>query len=167
MKNFKKGEYVIYMGKEYKKSTKLMQGSFVRIISWEKSDLKNGFICYESENFMKKFGFSCEKEVPKSEITKAYKIETTAKYKGSTYCIDTYIGNDLSVKYNRDEMVRIYTLPISTLNEVEKYNYYKQNGFADGMSFEYGNVMLYKYVSINDPDLEIVENRTEIDVSVL
>lgn len=64
------------MGKEYKKSTKLMQGNFVKIISWEKSDLKNGFICYESENFMKKFGFSCEKEVPKSEITKAYKIET-------------------------------------------------------------------------------------------
>lgn len=64
-------------------------------------------------------------------------------------------------------MVRIYTVPISTINEVEKYNYYKQNGFAEGMSFEYGNVMLYKYVSINDPELEIVENRTVIDVSVL
>lgn len=167
MKNFKNGEYVIYMGKEYKKSTKIMQGSFVKIISWEKSDLKNGFICAESESFMKKFGFSCEKQVSKSEITKAYKIETIAKYKESIYCIDTYIGNDLSGEYNKDEMVRIYTLPISTINEVEKYNYYKQNGFTVGMSFEYGNVMLYKYVSINDPDLEIVENRTEIDVSEL
>ena len=64
-------------------------------------------------------------------------------------------------------MVRIYTAPVSIVTETEIYNEYKKNGFSDGRMFEYGNVTLYKYISANDPNLEIVEKRTELDISKL
>ena len=104
--------------------------------------------------------FTCEKEVSKSEITEAYKIETTAIYKTQKYYVDR-------ASTQGEDMVRIYTSPISTVKETELYNEYKKNGFSDGMKFEYGDVLLYKYVSINDPDLQLIEKRTELDISKL
>lgn len=116
---------------------------------------------------MKMYGFRCQKEVPKSEITTAYKIETFAKYRGKTYFVDRYIDSNLTSAVNREEMVRIYAPPTSRLNEVEKYNYYKQNDFMESPLPDYSDVFLYKYVSINDPELEIVETRTELNINEL
>ena len=156
----KSGTYFIYHGKEYMDSTKSVPKWYKILLSGNKDDLNDGFYCTESENFMKKFGFVCEKKVPKSEITEAYKIETTAIYKTQKYYID-------SISTQGEDMVRIYTSPISTVKETELYNEYKKNGFSDGMKFEYGDVLLYKYVSVNDPDLQIVEKRTKLDISKL
>lgn len=167
MGEIKNGTFVIYNGKEYQTGFWAKTPNMIRLASWNPKDLDNGFYCVKSQEYMKMYGFRCQKEVPKSEITAAYKIETFAKYRGKTYFVDRYIDSNLSSAVNREEMVRIYAPPTSKLNEVEKYNYYKQNGFMESPLPDYSDVFLYKYVSINDPELEIVETRTELNINEL
>ena len=154
----KNSEYGLYQGNLYRIGKTCVAS--VDLCSINPDDLNNGFICNHTEDFIKKYGFVCIKEVPKSEITEAYKIETTAIYKTQKYYVDR-------ASTQGEDMVRIYTPPISTVKETELYNEYKKNGFSDGMKFEYGDVLLYKYVSVNDPDLQIVEKRTKLDISKL
>ena len=59
----KSGTYFIYHGKEYMDSTKLVPKGYKILLSGNKDDLDDGFYCTESEKFMNKFGFVCEKEV--------------------------------------------------------------------------------------------------------
>ena len=154
----KQGIYCIHNSIEYSYDKTI--GNKVLLTSYDRNDLNNGFVCKLKDDFIKKYGFYCQKEVPKSEITEAYKIETTAIYKNQNYYVDSALTQG-------EDMVRIYTPPISTVKETELYNEYKSNGFSDGMKFEYGDVLLYKYISVYDPDLQIVEKRTELDISKL
>ena len=158
----KNGKYAIYKGNEYPIYNGVIENkNAIILISHNKNDIQVGFALSYSEKYMREHNFfTCEKEVSKSEITKAYKIETTAIYKTQKYYVDR-------ASTQGEDMVRIYTSPISTVKETELYNEYKKNGFSDGMKFEYGDVLLYKYVSVNDPDLQIVEKKTEIDINKL
>ena len=158
----KNGKYAIYKGNEYPIYNGVIENkNAIILISHNKNDIQVGFALSCSEKYMREHNFfTCEKEVSKSEITEAYKIETTAIYKTQKYYVDR-------ASTQGEDMVRIYTSPISTVKETELYNEYKKNGFSDGMKFEYGDVLLYKYVSVNDPDLQIVEKRTKLDISKL
>ena len=103
---------------------------------------------------MKKHGFRCHKDVPKNEIAAEYKIEFTANYKGKLYIyVDGYV-------------VRIIYC-VSRHSEPDEYAYCMANGFIEGRQLEYYDVELYKYVNINDPELEIIETRTELDIDEL
>lgn len=76
----KQGTYCIHNSIEYKFNKVI--GDNALITSYNRNDLNNGFVCDLNEDFIKKYGFYCQKTVPKSEITEAYEIETCAIYKG-------------------------------------------------------------------------------------
>ena len=140
------------------------QPGTVKLTSYEKKDLENGFYCTKSLEYLEQFGFYCQKDVPKSEITEAYKIEFTAKYKGKTYNYVTgYAGDDYEDKEN---IVTIHTV-VSTYSQPDKYEYCKANGFIEGSPEGYSLIRMHKYVNLNDPELEIIETRTEIDIDKL
>ena len=158
MAKIKDGEYAVYQDREYAISSKETPPDFIRLISWEKSDLNRGFICYESEEFIKKFGFYCEKEVPKSEITEAYDIRTHAVFKGVGASIvgclkPNWIGLMTACLYNEDKE--------EFLKKVNKagFKYYGR---------EQGGVDVYAIdVSLDDPDLQLIQKRKELDISKL
>ena len=158
MAKIKSGEYAVYQDREYAISSKETPPDFIRLISWKKSDLNRGFICYNSEEFIKKFGFSCEKEVPKSEITEAYDIRTHAVYKGVGASIvgclkPNWIGLMTACLYNEDKE--------EFLKKVNKagFKYYGR---------EQGGVDVYAIdVSLDDPDLQLIQKRKELDISKL
>ena len=158
MAKIKDGEYAVCQDREYAISSKETPPDFIRLISWEKSDLNRGFICYESEEFIKKFGFYCEKEVPKSEITEAYDIRTHAVYKGVGASIvgclkPNWIGLMTACLYNEDKE--------EFLKKVNKagFKYYGR---------EQGGVDVYAIdVSLDDPDLQLIQKRKELDISKL
>ena len=158
MAKIKDGEYAVYQDREYAISSKETPPDFIRLISWEKSDLNRGFICYESEEFIKKFGFYCEKEVPKSEITEAYDIRTHAVYKGVGASIvgclkPNWIGLMTACLYNEDKE--------EFLKKVNKagFKYYGR---------EQGGVDVYAIdVSLDDPDLQLIQKLKELDISKL
>ncbi|MBS6591688.1 MAG: hypothetical protein KH324_09350 [Ruminococcus sp.] len=52
------GTYVKYRNRLYKKSTKDTAKGMVKILSGDKSDLKNGFICDYSQEFIEKYWFA-------------------------------------------------------------------------------------------------------------
>ena len=158
MAKIKSGKYAVYQDREYAISSKETPPDFIRLISWEKSDLNRGFICYNSEEFIKKFGFSCEKEVPKSEITEAYDIRTHAVYKGVGASIigclkKNWIGLRTTCLYGEDE------------NEfLKKVN----NAGFEYIEREQGGVDVYGIdVSLDDPDLKLEEIRKELDINKL
>ncbi len=104
-------------------------------------------------------GFRCHKYVPKNEITEAYKIEFSAKYKGKTY---NYVTG-----YSKDENIVIIHTVVSTDSKPDKYEYCKANGFIEGSPEGYSLIRMYKFVNLNDPELEIIETRTEMDIDKL
>lgn len=160
----REGRNAVYKGKEYCLSSKFPEHGMVRLLSYDKKDLENGFCCDKSKEYMEEHGFRCHKYVPKSEITEAYKIEFTAKYKGKTYNhVDGYAGDDYE---NKENIVTIHTI-VSTYSEPDEYDYCKANGFIDGVHEGYSLISMYKYVNINDPELEIIETRTELDIDEL
>ena len=157
----KRGRRAVYNGREYKAASSSLPG-MVKITSFDQKDLDNGFYCEESWEFMKKYGFFCYKDVPKNEIAAAYKIEFTANYKGKTYYhVDGYVGDDCEDKENAENIVRIMKC-VSKHSKPDEYAYCIANGFIEGSQLEYSYVDLYKYVNINDPELEIIETRTEV-----
>lgn len=158
MIKLRNGTYAVYNGKEYKKSTKKSLTGIIRLISWDKNDLKNGFLCYESQSFMSKYGFSCEKEVPKSEITEAYNIRTYAVYKGVNASI---------VGWEKDNKVELYTNCLYGEDEKEFLKKMEYAGFEFSHGEQGGYRVYAKIVSLDDPDLQLLEHRTELDISKL
>lgn len=158
MAKIKSGKYAVYQDREYAISSKETPPDFIRLISWKKSDLNRGFICYNSEEFIKKFGFSCEKEVPKSEITEAYDIRTHAVYKGVGASIMGCLKNGWLI------------LETNWLYNEDKGEFLKKVNNA-GFKFvgtEQGGVDVYRIdVSLDDPDLKLEEIRKELDINKL
>ncbi len=154
----KRGIYCIYNSIEY--SFDKVIGDKVLITSYDRNDLNNGFVCNLNENFIKKYGFYCQKEVLKSEITEAYEITPYANYKGFTF--DVYGPNE-------NRKLRLVTQQwLSNYSESEckirdslvEIGFYVREVDKCGCTYE-------KYVSIDDPDVEVFEERTEIDISKL
>ena len=158
----KDGEYAIYKGNEYTiYNGELDNKNVILLLSHDRTDLKKGFKSSYSEEYMQRYDFfTCEKEVPKSEITEAYEIRTHAKYKG----VSASIMGSL-----KPGCIRLATTCLYWLGE-DKDEFLKN---ATNAGFEYtdteqGGYEIYeKEVSLDDPDLELIEERTEIDISKL
>ena len=151
----KSGTYFVYHGKEYMDSTKSVPKWYKILLSGNKDDLNDGFYCTESENFMKKFGFVCEKKVPKSEITEAYEIRTYALYRNIEF----------NIYGSKDNQIRIVRYCSSGRDDerAKKLQTWQFSVFdADKFHVSYDS-----YISVDDPELEIVEKRTELDISKL
>ncbi|MDE6592970.1 MAG: hypothetical protein K2K57_07905 [Oscillospiraceae bacterium] len=155
------GEYVVFHNSTYdffgdKGSTDEM----VYIVSRNKDNLQNGFIPINVE-YNKKYGFfQCRKEVPKNEITEAYKIKTHAVYKGITLDI---IGGRKGILI----LSTPYRLPYNPTGEqLETKNFLIEKGFHEG-EHEKGGCWYDIEADIDDPDLELIEEMTEIDINML
>lgn len=136
----------------------------VYIVSRNKDDIQNGFIPINVE-YNKKYGFfQCQKEVPKNEITEAYEIKTHAVYKGMTLDI-------IGCREKNGTVFSIlstpYRLPYNPTGEqLETKNLLLEKGFHYGQH-EIDGCWYEIEVDMDDPELELVEERTEIDISKL
>ena len=156
----KQNEYVIYKGIEYiyRDCDENKNNGLVRLVSYDRRSLADGFFTNRSEEYMKDHGFRCFKDVPKSEITEAYEIRTHAVYKGVVAsivgCLKTnWIGLMTACLYNEDKE--------EFLKKVNKagFKYYGR---------EQGGVDVYAIdVSLDDPDLQLIKKRKELDISKL
>lgn len=160
MKEIKDGYFVIYHGQEYQTGFWEKIPGIVRLSSWDEKSLDNGFYCVKSQDYIEKFGFRCQKEVPKSEITEAYEIRTHAKYKGET----------LDIIGGRPGFVTLSTqrrISHNANREDEEYrNELIKKGFQRGMT-EIDGSHWEVIIPIDDPEVEFIEERTEIDISKL
>ena len=103
-------------------------------------------------------GFTCMKVVHKNEIMGAYRYETHAVYKG----IKCYIVGPIPDKnaYFLETYDEIYV-------DDPLYPIFTELGFSMGRDIGYGKYTYCIYVSPDDPDLQVFEERTEIDVDSL
>lgn len=149
----KRGIYCIHNSIEY--SFDKVIGDRVLITSYDRNDLNNGFVCDLNEDFIKKYGFYCQKIVPKSEITEAYKIETRAIYKGMRFAI-------MSLD---DEFIRIEN-ECSNNPDDETNKQLRSWGFSEFMRDKF-SIIFDKYIPTNDSEIKRIEERTEIDINKL
>ena len=156
----RQNEYVIYKGIEYiyRDCDENKNNGLVRIVSYDRRSLADGFFTDRSEEYMKDHGFRCFKDVPKSEITEAYEIRTHAVYKGVVAsivgCLKTnWIGLLTACLYNEDK---------------EKFLQDVNNAGFKYLGREQGGVDVYGIdVSLDDPDLQLIQKRKELDISKL
>lgn len=152
----KNGYYVVYHGSEYS----LLHGHMenrqnVLILSHDRNDICNGFKLSYSEEYMQQHNFfTCEKEVPGSEITQAYEIRTYANYRGLR----------LFAEQEPNNVFQLVITQVVNHNDYKMQDILTENGFTiceiDKTYFAYE-----KYVPIDDPELELFEERTELDIS--
>lgn len=155
------GKYAVFHNNTYELYRKYdSNDGMVYIVSMNTNDMQNGFIPINVE-YNKKYGyFQCQKEVPKSEITEAYEIRTHAKYKG----VSASIMGSL-----KPGCIRLATTCLYWLGE-DRDEFLKNvtNAGFEYTDTEQGGYKIYeKEVSLDDPDLELIEKRTEIDISKL
>ncbi|MCM1061690.1 MAG: hypothetical protein NC452_15585 [Eubacterium sp.] len=159
------GKYVVFHNNTYDFfGDQGLTDGMVYIVSRNKDDIQNGFIPINVE-YNQKYGFfQCQKEVPKNEITEAYEINTHAVYKGMKLCI---IGCSEKNGTVFSILSTPYDIPYNPTGEMlEIRNTLIEMGFHDGQHDKTG--CWYEIeVDIDDPDLELVEERTEIDISKL
>ena len=94
--------------------------------------------------------------VPKSQLTKAYRYHTGAVYKGIK-CDVQGNGMQESLFLQTDEITPDNPLIPKLLN----------CGFNPGYPIGYGTFLYEQDVSASDPEIEIFENCTEIDLNAL
>ena len=156
----RQNEYVIYKGIEYiyRDCDENKNNGLVRIVSHDRRSLADGFFTNRSEEYMRDHGFRCFKDVPRSEITEAYDIRTHAVYKGVVASIvgclkPNWIGLLTACLYNEDK---------------EKFLQDVNNAGFEYLGREQGGVNIYGIdVSLDDPDLQLIEKRKELDISKL
>ena len=97
-------------------------------------------------------------DINKKCVTKAYEYYAYAVYKG----IKCYIVGSIPDKN---------AFFLETYDEIyvddPLYPIFTELGFSMGRDIGYGKYTYCKYVSPDDPDLQIFEERTEIDVNSL
>lgn len=158
MSDIRNSKYGLYKGKLYRIG-ETYKGS-VHLCSSSREDLNNGFICDSSEDFIKKYGFVCIKDVPKNEIAEAYDIRTHAVYKSVSASI---------MRSRKPNCILLSTTCLYWLGE-DRDEFLKKvtNAGFEYTDTEQGGYKIYeKEVSLDDPDLELIEKRTEIDISKL
>lgn len=158
----RKGEYGIYNNKLYRILSFNSNADMLTLCSTDENDLNNGFTRNESESIINMYGFISTKEVQRKEIIKAYRISTHAKYKG--YAFDIIGGKNDAKFLTLSTHNRISNDPVGEelfLREsLINIGFQKGHTDIDGSWYE-------KEVPIDDPDLELVENSGEIDVTEL
>lgn len=158
----KNGYYAIYHNNEYSLFHGHMENrQNVLLLSHDRNDIDNGFKLSCSEEYMQQHNFfTCEKEVPKSEITEAYAIRTYANYRG----LKDYRGFRLCVEQELNNAVQLFTEWEVGHCDYRTQDMLKKDGFmpreGDKLGYTYA-----KYVPIDDPELELIEERTELDIS--
>ena len=153
MKEVRNGNYGMYKGKLYRIGQ--IYKDSVHLCSINRDDLNNGFICNYTKTQIEYYGFICIKDVPKSEITEAYEIKTHALYKGMEFGI---ISLD-------DEFIRIENECSNDPND-ETNKQLRSWGFSEYIRDKF-SIIFDKYIPANDPEIKIIEERTEIDISKL
>ncbi len=149
------GRYLIHKNKEWRiNNGERLNNGFVRIVSYDRSDLKNGFFTTKSDEYLNKHGFYCFKDIPKNEITEAYEIRTYAIYKGF----------EMGVLGIEDGVVRI--IDGGNPPSDEQINRLLSWGFSEYWR-ERSWIDYDKYVSLDDPDLRLIEERRELDIGNL
>ncbi len=120
--------------------------------------MNNGFFSTKSDKFYNTFGFYCYKDIPKSEITEAYEIRTHAVYKGIGA---TIIGS------SKENHIGLRTCCLYGENKADFLRKVNKAEF-EYCEREQGDYDIYgKDVSLDDPDLQLIEKRTEIDINKL
>lgn len=152
----KNDNYVLHQGKLYRIG-KTYEAA-VHLCSSNPDDLNNGFICNSSESYIKKYGFVCIKEVPKSEITEAYEIRTYAVYKGV---------NSSIVGCSKENWIGLITTCLDGQDKEEFLKKVKKADFRFVERGQGGDDIYRKDVFLDDPDLKLIEKRTELDISKL
>lgn len=154
------GEYLIYKNQEWRIAGNKdnLNSGFVRIVSYNKSDLNNGFFLTKSDEFYNKFGFYCYKDIPKSEIIEAYEIRSHAVYKGVGASIigclkENWIGLRTCCLYGENEKEFLIKVNIAGFKFITR-----EQGGTDVYGLD---------VSLDDPDLRIEEIRKELDINKL
>ena len=148
----KNSEYGLYQGKLYRIGKTCVVS--VDLCSINPDDLNNGFICNHTEDFIKKYGFVCIKEVPRNEITEAYEIRTYAIYRGKKFDVNPWYEDiQLIIGFDR-------------ITEADKIKEIKSWGFTE-LQFERTSTTFEKIVSLDDPELKIIEERKTLDISKL
>ena len=157
---FKNGEYVIYHNTEYiyRYCFENKQKNMVRLVSYDRQSLNDGFYTNKTEEYMQEHGFRCFKDVPRSEITEAYNIRTYAVYKGVNASI---------VGWKKDNKVELYTNCLYGEDEKEFLKKMEYEGFEFSHGEQGGYRVYAKIVSLDDPDLQLLEHRTELDIDKL
>lgn len=154
MEMIKGGTWCVYNNKEY--NFRILDDNSIRLRSEDRSDLQIGFRVHQDDVN----GFVCIMDINKECVTKAYKYDTYAVYKGikckivgpfpdkNAYLLETYEwfypSNDTGL-----------------LRKVMEYGFERWDDIGHGI-FTFG-----RYVDPDDPDLHIFEERTEIDVNSL
>ena len=160
MTEVRNGNYGMYKGKLYRIGQTYKDS--VHLCSINRDDLNNEFICNYTKTQTEYYGFICIKDVPKSEITEAYEIKTHAFYKGITYSI---IGVENGT--NLLTLAAPCEIPLHPTGEMlEIKNNLVEMGFYVYIADKFG-LTYAKDVSIDDPELKIIEERTEIDINKL
>ena len=148
----KNSEYGLYQGKLYRIGKTCVAS--VDLCSINPDDLNNGFIRNHTEDFMKKYGFVCIKEVPRNEITEAYEIRTYAIYREKKFDVNPWYEDiQLIIGFDR-------------ITEADKIKEIKSWGFTE-LQFERTSTTFEKIVSLDDPELKIIEERKTLDISKL
>lgn len=158
--NVRRGRYGMYNGKLYRIGRTYTDS--VDLCSTNRDDLNNGFTCYPSESNMSIYDFVCIRNVPKSEISELHEIETHAIYKD---VILNIIGGRNGT--NLLTLSTQYLLPYhSAGDQLKLKNRLLEKGFYEGQHEIIG--CWYEIeVDMNDPELELVEEITESDISKL
>ena len=154
---FKNGEYVIYHNTEYiyRYCFENKPKNMVRLVSYDRQSLNDGFYTNRTEEYMQEHGFRCFKDVPRSKITEAYEIRTYALYRNIEF----------NIYGSKDNQIRIVRYCSSGRDdELAKKLQTWQFSVFDADKF---HVSYDSYISVDDPELEIIEKRTELDISKL
>ena len=154
---FKNGEYVIYHNTEYIYiyCFENKQKNMVRLASYDRQSLNDGFYTNRTEEYMQEHGFRCFKDVPRSEITEAYEIRTYALYRNIEF----------NIYGSKDNQIRIVKYCSSGRDdELAKKLQTWQFSVFDADKF---HVSYDSYISVDDPELEIIEQKNELDIDKL
>lgn len=158
MNVFKNGYYGMHEGRLYRIGKRYETAA--ELCSEDREDLSNGFACSHSESFIRKYGFVCIKDVPKSELTEVYRIRTFAQYKD----IKLYV-----YKANRDHtLILLCPQLLSDFSEDDR----RIRDKLTGMGFyvfetEKAGHTYAKNVPPDDPDMQLFQIREKIDIDKL
>lgn len=127
----------------------------VELVSHDRGDLLHGFTIYRDNAE----GFSCIKIVQSDNIKNVYIYNSYAVYKNNT-CKVSGPSDDGNFFLETKDWLNI-TMDTDLLQKDKEYGFEPYDCIGHGF-FTFG-----KYVSPDDPELQIFEERTEIDVNSL
>ena len=143
--------------KQYKKiyaSMHIVPNS-IELVSLDRKDLLRGFVTYSDNSE----GFLCIKVVKIEEIKGVFKYNSYADYCGIKCSASGPDDNGyFFIETNDDVSVAVESVVLTKLQRC---------GFKRGYMMGHGMFIFEKYVSPDDSNLQIFEERTEIDVNSL